>query len=227
MQLDTATKLDLSSNAARTALIREAGDKCLQVARNAMIQHPGIEHISAVSVLANRLLTKSEIKTLPTETTTKKASLAPVVLTDNLAQEIISETKKTAFRNAIYGQQEAGWLSFYDVMSKIGLDVSGLEGLMQVAQNSGWWWPLNGMAILTERYSQIHRDEKGRLHNEAGPAILYPDGWAVYVIDGVRVNEQIVMHPETLTDADINNELNTEVRRIMTQRRATAQSLNP
>ncbi len=151
----------------------------------------------------------------------KKNSDSPYdVLTLALADSIISETKKTAFTSAIYGQHEAGWLSFYDVFSRIGLEkeLAPLQGLMTVARNGGWWWPLEGITVCTERPMEINRDDQGRLHNESGPAIGYPDMWAVYVIHGVRVTEQIVMHPETLTAQQIRDESNQEVRRIMMDR---------
>jgi hypothetical protein len=56
------------------------------------------------------------------------------------------------------------------------------------------------------------------LQCDTGPAVSYPDGWNIYYIHGVAVNEQIVMHPETLTLLQINEEPNAEVRRIMVER---------
>lgn len=119
---------------------------------------------------------------------------------------------------AVYGQHDAGWLSFYDAMGRFGIDVSRLHGLMEVAKSSGWWWPLSDAAVLTDRPDRLHRDEQGRLHNETGPAIRYRDGFAVYAVHGVRVPAKVVEAPETLTAAEITAERNAEVRRVMVNR---------
>ena len=55
------------------------------------------------------------------------------------------------------------------------------------------------------------------MHCETGPAIAWP-GWALWMWHGVRVTEQIVMHPETITAEQIKAETNAEVRRVMMQR---------
>ena len=75
---------------------------------------------------------------------------------------------------------------------------------------------------MSERHTQIHQtrlpNDRYQLHCETGPAVSYPDGWNIYYIHGVAVNEQIVMRPETLTLKQINDEANAEVRRIMVER---------
>jgi len=48
-----------------------------------------------------------------------------------------------------------------------------MKGLIQVAQNAGWWIPFEQAVIISERTSKIiWRDEKA-IHIE------YPDGWTV------------------------------------------------
>ena len=118
---------------------------------------------------------------------------------------------------AVCSQHEAGWLSFFDFFSQELECVGKLEGLITVARNAGWWWPFEGVCILTERPVELHRDPEHRLHNERGMAIRYPDGFGVWAINGVRVNEQIVMRPDTLTVEQITDEPNAEVRRVMRQ----------
>jgi hypothetical protein len=44
---------------------------------------------------------------------------------------------------------------------------------------------------------------------------MYPDGWAIYAVHGVRVPEQVVMRPQSLAIAQIDGEANAEVRRVM------------
>lgn len=61
-------------------------------------------------------------------------------------------------------------------------------------------------------------DERDRLHNENGPAIQYEDGFSVYAMNGIRLNRQIVMEPETQTVEQIQKESNEEVRLIRIER---------
>lgn len=79
-------------------------------------------------------------------------------------------------------------------------------------------WPLKGAVVLTERPAALHRDDEGRLHNDVGPAVGYRDGWGVWAIHGVRLTQQIVETPSTLTVEEIRGEQNVEVRRVMLER---------
>ena len=118
----------------------------------------------------------------------------------------------------IYGQHEAGWLSYYDVLRRtsIAATIAPLDGLLQVARHAGWWWPFTDVVILTERPTALHRDAEGRLHHPDGPAIAYADGWSLYAVHGVRVPERVIQN--AYTAADITAENNAEVRRVMLER---------
>jgi hypothetical protein len=132
--------------------------------------------------------------------------------------QVLAQVRDLYWR-AIWGQHEAGWLSWVDTFRRFGLKAcKPADGLVKVGKSAGWWWPLQGAVVLTERPSQLHRDEEGRLHCEDGAAVLYPDGWGVWAIHGVRVTQQIVERPETLTVKEIREESNAEVRRVMIER---------
>ncbi len=125
---------------------------------------------------------------------------------------IDDEAVRDWWRNSTYGQHSAGYYAYLDAMMQIGVEgLDAILGSMTVAQNAGWWWPADEFCIVTERPTQMTRDPQNRLHNENSAAILYPDGWGVYVWHGTRV-------PKTLIEgkwsaADILRETNTEVRR--------------
>jgi hypothetical protein len=122
-------------------------------------------------------------------------------------------------RDQVWGQHDAGWLSFYDTFKRLGIkEAARLDGLGQVAKSSGWWWPREGLVILTERPTRLERDDEGRLHSEAGAALLYPDGWGIWVSHGTRVPQQVIEAPKTLTVEQITGEQNVEVRRVMVER---------
>lgn len=60
----------------------------------------------------------------------------------------------------------------------------------------------------------IKFNDANQLHCDDGMACEYADGWGVYSINGVSVDEQIVMRPETQTIKQISDEQNEEVKRI-------------
>jgi len=117
----------------------------------------------------------------------------------------------------VYGPHEAGWLSFYDAMGYLGVNVSILEGLIGAAKNCGWWFPYEDQVLVSDRPSEIHMLD-GECHNDDGMAIKYRDSRGVWCISGIRVDEQIILHPSTQTIEQIHAESNEEVRRIRIER---------
>jgi len=77
---------------------------------------------------------------------------------------------------------------------------------------------MRGAVILTERPRVLERNDDGRLHCDDGPALLYPDGWGIWAVNGVRVPQKVVEQPSDLTTAEILGEQNAEVRRVMIDR---------
>mgnify|MGYP000940796089 FL=1 len=61
-------------------------------------------------------------------------------------------------------------------------------------------------------------DPENRPHCDDGPSHRWRDGWSLWHIHGVRVTEQIVLRPDTLTLTQIRDERNAEVRRVMIER---------
>lgn len=71
----------------------------------------------------------------------------------------------------------------------------------------------------------VRTNEEGRLHSTEGPALAYKDGYCVYSVNGVTVNEKTAVSPETMTVEEIDAEINLEVRRIMMERFGIARYL--
>jgi len=117
-----------------------------------------------------------------------------------------------------YGQHDARWLAYYEGLGELGVDVSELDALMEMAQSCGWWWPFDDVCVLTERYSRLARDARGRLHASDGPAVVYPDGWSIYAWRGTVVPDEIILWPELLTVLRIQRQPNVEVRRALLER---------
>ena len=120
--------------------------------------------------------------------------------------------------DSVYGQHDAGWLSFYsffhDVLS-LTEQTKKLAGLWELAQSAEWALPHEHICWVSERHHILQRDEQGRLHSLTGPSVAYPDGWKIYAVHGVRVPEFIIERPHEITTQHIDNEKNAEVRRVM------------
>lgn len=137
-----------------------------------------------------------------------------------LDQKTANMMANDCLSNQIFGYHEAGWLSYYDyIWNELGIEDCGkLEGLIGIAQHCGWWSPYDTCVIFQHRHCELHTDSEHRLHNENGPAVRYRDGYSIWAINGVVVDEQTIMAPETLTAEKINNTSNLEARAIMIER---------
>ena len=123
--------------------------------------------------------------------------------------------------DSVFGQHDAHWLAFYDYFREacgLSRETQRLCGLLEVAQSANWWLPHKHICWVSERHHVLHGDDDGRLDCNDGPALAYPDGWSIWSIRGVRVNEQIVLHPDTQSISEIDSEENEEVRRIRIER---------
>ena len=86
----------------------------------------------------------------------------------------------------------------------------GLGALGSVVAQTGWLIPLPGAVIAGARPAVLHRDARGDLHNAAGVALAYPDGWGFYAWHGRRVPGWVILSPSIEA---ITAEENVEVRR--------------
>lgn len=118
-----------------------------------------------------------------------------------------------------YGLHDADWVAYYDALERMGIrGLEPLAGLKGLARSCGWWWPYDGIVFLTDRPSELHRDNRGRLHHETGMAISYPDGWGLYAWNGILVPQDVIMLDEPITLERISAEPNAEVRRVLIER---------
>ncbi|MEU6066773.1 DUF6745 domain-containing protein [Streptomyces sp. NPDC047082] len=111
--------------------------------------------------------------------------------------------------DAVLGQHDAPWLAAFPT------DRAPLDGLGEVCRSAGWWWPFAKVAVVCERPVALHRDEAGRLDHGDGPALAYPDGFALYAWRGMPVPAVFLAELRTLTPERIRAEANAELRRVM------------
>ncbi|MHC5908311.1 DUF6745 domain-containing protein [Streptomyces sp. S6] len=92
---------------------------------------------------------------------------------------------------------------------------SPLAGLAEVCRSAGWWWAFEKVAVVCERPVELHRDEAGRLDRGDGPALAFPDGFALCAWRGMPVPSAFLEELRTLVPQRIQAEENAELRRVM------------
>ena len=73
-----------------------------------------------------------------------------------------------------------------------------MSAAWDVARSSGLWWPFQNAAILSDRPSELHVNERHLLHRGDGPAVVFRDGWVAYAWNGKAVPERWIMQPESV-----------------------------
>jgi hypothetical protein len=123
--------------------------------------------------------------------------------------------------SAWYGAQCVSWIAHYDALRRAAGVVFTPEQARQfdvwatVARSCGWWWPREGVCVISERPVAVHTEVWGddgevRLHCASAPAVRYADGWNMYAWHGTQVPYWVVMDPNVQR---ITLEANAEVRR--------------
>ncbi|MEU3173176.1 DUF6745 domain-containing protein [Streptomyces sp. NPDC007000] len=133
------------------------------------------------------------------------------VLDDLAADDAGARTEiRLVLLDALLGQHDAPWLAALDAAGP-----SPLDGPAQVCRSAGWWWPFEKVAVVCERPVALHRDEAGRLDHGDGPALEFPDGFALCAWRGMPVERAFLEELRTLTPERIRAEGNAELRRVM------------
>ncbi|MBF8187326.1 hypothetical protein ITP53_16615 [Nonomuraea sp. K274] len=125
-----------------------------------------------------------------------------------------------------YTTQCVSWIAHYDALHRLaGVRFTPEQdrhlGLWAAAARScGWWWPWEGVCVVSERPVTLHTemaDDTGvvRLHHPEAPAISYGDGWDLYSWHGTQVPDWVIKDPAAQR---ITDEPNVEVRRCAIER---------
>jgi hypothetical protein len=133
----------------------------------------------------------------------------------HLIAELPRATADTLF-DAVYGAHEAPWLATFAATAELGVEPHhGLAPLGRVTREAGWWWPYERVAVLTDRATELHRDNIGRLHRGDGPALAYPDAYGLHAWHGMPIPDSVADVLPHLTAERITAETNAELRRVM------------
>ena len=123
------------------------------------------------------------------------------------------------YRYRARGQFDAGEMCVYDVRLGTRSRPAGAADVSRVAQSAGMWWLSPEVVVLCERPREIHHDRQGRPHRLDGPAVVYPDGWGVYMWHGMRVPARLI-EGDGWSMARIVRCRNSEIRRCAVERHA-------
>jgi hypothetical protein len=147
----------------------------------------------------------------------------------NSVRDSVRDRIRDSVWDSIHGAHDAHefalYRCFHDVVGLVD-ETSKLSGLWELAQSAGWALPYRSICWVSERHHILSRDERGRLHCDIGPAVEYPDGWAIYASHGVRVPRYVIEHPKQIDIARIETETNAEVRRVMIERYRQGEEIN-
>ena len=94
------------------------------------------------------------------------------------------------------GQMDLYWIVFYSYCEEIlkikyAIESSNKLTIMRnIGQSCGWWYPKDGLCIVSDRFESVHWDNNTSLHNEHGPSISFRDGWKIYHWHGTIIPEE-------------------------------------
>ncbi len=107
---------------------------------------------------------------------------------------------------SFWGQQEASWLAYYDLLircDELPADYprSQIEALMELGREAGWCWMWEDLVIVCARPIELHYSEAGELHCTTGPAVRYKTGEELYALHGTEVDGYYINTPKDQVDA--------------------------
>ena len=100
-----------------------------------------------------------------------------------------------------------GWTPNKDIMHRINV-------YKETVESACYWWPNKDFIMVCDRPIKINRNLQGQLHCVDGKSIEWIDGWGLYSLNGITMEEWQVMTPaEQIDPLKVINEINVERRR--------------
>ena len=117
-----------------------------------------------------------------------------------------------------WGNMDNHWIAYYQYPRKyLNLDYKELGGILDIWDDIGkscsWWYPFENIVFVSDRPCEIHKNAKGQLHKDSTPALLFMDGYCLWMLNGVSVPKYLVETPEDKLDIDFfKKEKNADVK---------------
>lgn len=112
------------------------------------------------------------------------------------------------------------WAAYYEAAKFVGVtfDEQMYNDFRDWCVNVPMAVAYQNLCVVSKWPEALKWNERDVLHCEDGPASLFKDGFALWLVDGIQVDRQIVMHPETQTVSQIDGESNGDVRSVRVAR---------
>lgn len=99
----------------------------------------------------------------------------------------------------------------------VDYDNAALSLFVDWNERASIWCAYKELCVVSRNPLEVNWLD-GELHNESGPSVRFADGWSLWTINGVAVDEQIVMQPQSQTIEQIRKDGNEERKRIRIER---------
>ena len=86
------------------------------------------------------------------------------------------------------------FVSFFTDVCKLELSEDIQEratAYRKVCESVNYIWANSDFVMVCARPSKISKNTEGRLHSDTDMAIKYPDGWGLYLLNGIRFDEKL------------------------------------
>lgn len=136
---------------------------------------------------------------------------SPMAMIDHVKSLGVTEFSDVFF----WGSFEAYWISFYDFFQGRVINDPAVDYLATIASNCGPMACFESHVFVSERPSDMLRDDRGDLHSEEGPAMSWSDGTAHYYWHGTSIPAEWIEEKDKLDPKLALTHENTELRRCV------------
>lgn len=132
-------------------------------------------------------------------------------------------SKEGASSSHDWGQLEAMWLSFCKFVEPFSPEITQKEQQIitlweESVKNLFIWYAFDEIAIVSERFTEVHLDEEYKLHKDGNPAVKFKDETGLYAWHGVTMPKKYgSILSEHWQPEWILEENNAELRKILTE----------
>lgn len=155
-----------------------------------------------------------DIEIHPSPRTAWEALCRRVADSEENYQELVKEIELPS----LAGRGDAVFYVAIDIALESGEKPEDCDAKLLELSEVSWVWPMPGFCIFADLPRTLKLNEDKEIHCDDGPAIEYVNGEKRWFINGHKVDEQIVMHPETQTVEQVLNESNGDIRTIRAER---------
>jgi len=89
---------------------------------------------------------------------------------EQVRDQVWEQVRDQVWDQVCSGNHEAAYLSYLTMFDKLP-EVKSLNGLVMLAESTGWFWPFESLVVMTERPSKLIYQNGEIVYIE------YPDGW--------------------------------------------------